>query len=86
MLAAVSRDSITDNDAGIVDRPRHRQDAEIARRKIAQRIEIKHLALGVKEGMLGVVACRGGSNNHSGCIGPLRGDAVGRAGGSTECS
>jgi hypothetical protein len=86
MLAAVGCDSLADDHTRIVDCPGHRQDAEIARRKIAKRVEIKHLAVGVKEGMLGVVARRRGSDNHSGCVGPLRGDAVGRAGGSAERS
>lgn len=86
MLAAVGRDSLADDNAGIVDRPRDRKDTEVARGKIAKRVEIKHLAVGVKECVLGVVTRRRGPDNHSGCVGTLRGDAVGRASGSTECS
>ena len=86
MLAASGRDSLADDNAGIVDGSRHRQDAEIARRKIAERVEIKHLALGEKERVLRVVARGGRSDNHARGIGPLRGHAVSRAGGSAKCA
>ena len=55
MLVAIGRDSLTDDNAGIADRFRHCQDTEIALRKIAKRVEIKQLAVGVKECVLGVV-------------------------------
>ena len=82
----VGRDSSANDQAGVADRFRDRQDAEVTRRKIAKRVEIKHLAVDVKEGVLGVVARERGSDNHSGCVRPLPGDAVGRGRRSTERS
>lgn len=86
MFVAVVRDSFTDDQAGVADRFGDGQDAEIALSKIAERVEIEHLPIGVKESMVGVIAGRGGTDNHAGCIHALTGDAIGRAGGSTECS
>ena len=56
MLLAVGRDSPANNQAGITDRGRDGEDLEVALGKIAKRIEIKNLAIGVKECVLGVVA------------------------------
>jgi hypothetical protein len=86
VAVTVGRDSLADNDAGIADRPRDLKDAEVARRKIAKRVEIEHLAFRVQERVLGVVAHGRRSNNHSGGVGTLPGDTVGRAIISTECS
>jgi hypothetical protein len=87
VLVAVVSDSLADDETGITDRRRDRKDAEAARRKIAKRVEIKHLAVGVKERVLGVVARRRGSDNHSGCVSTTTpGYAVGLACRSSECS
>ena len=58
MLVARVSDSLPNDDAGIVDRLRNRKDFEVALRKVAERVEIKHLAVGVKERVLGVVVRR----------------------------
>ena len=79
MVVTVGRDSLSDDDAGIADRPRNFKDAEVACRKIAKRVEIEHLAVRVKEGVLGVVARGGGTDNHAGGVAALCGNAVGRA-------
>jgi hypothetical protein len=86
VLLAIGSDPLANDEAGIADRPGHRQDLEVALGKIAQRVEIKHLAVGVKERALGVVARGRGSDNHSGCVVTLPSDAVGRARSSTERS
>ncbi len=87
MLVAVVSYPLTNDETGITDRRRDRKDAEAARRKIAKRVEIKHLAVGVQERVLGVVARRRGSDNHSGCVTTATpGDAVGLACSSSECS
>ena len=86
MLLAIGSDPLANDEAGIANRPGHRQDLEVALGKIAQRVEIKHLAVGVKECALGVVTRGRGSDNHSGCVVSLSGDAVGRARSSTERS
>jgi hypothetical protein len=86
VLLAIVRDSLSNDEAGIADRPSHRQDVEIARGKIAKGVEIKHLAVRVKKRALGVVARRGGSDDHSGGVVALPGDAVGRARSSTKRS
>jgi hypothetical protein len=82
-LAAVG-DPLADNDAGIAD-PRCRcQDIEISSAQIAKRVEVEHLAVRVKERARGVIACGGGSDDHSGCVMALPGNAHSCAGGSTE--
>lgn len=58
VLLAVGRDSPADDQAGITDRGRDGQDLEAALGRIAKRVEIKHLAVRVKECVLGVVAYR----------------------------
>lgn len=86
VLLAVGSDSFANDEAGIADRLCDRKDGEVARGKIAKRVEIKHLAVGVEERVLGVVARCRGSDNHSGCVVTLSDDAVGRARSSTERS
>ena len=56
MLLAVGRDSSANDQARITDRGRDGEDLEVALRKIAKGVEIKYLAVGVKECVLGVVA------------------------------
>lgn len=77
MIVTVGRDALADDDAGIADRSRNLQDAEVACGKIAERVEIKHLAIGIKERVLGVVGSGGGTDDHAGGVAPLSGDAVG---------
>ena len=86
MLLAVGSDSFANDEAGIADRLCDRKDGEVAGGKIAKRVEIKHLAVGVEERVLGVVARCRGSDNHSGRVVTLSDDAVGRARSSTERS
>jgi len=87
MLVAVVRCPFTNDETGITDRRRDREHAEAARRKITKRVEIKHLPVGPKKRVLGVVARGRGSDNHSGCVSTATpGDAAGLACGSSECS
>lgn len=86
MLVAIGRNSLANNDAGIADRFRDREHAEIALGKVAEGIEIKYLAARVKESMLGVVAHGRGTDDHAGGVGPAGSDAVGGAGGAAERS
>jgi hypothetical protein len=86
VLLAIGRDSFANDEARIANRLCDRKDGEVARGKIAKRVEIKHLAVGVEERVLGVVARGRGSDDHSGLVVTLPGDAAGRAGSSTECS
>lgn len=86
MFLAVVRDPLANDEAGIADRSGHRQNFEVALGKIAQRVEIKHLAVRVKERALRVVTRGGGSDDHSGGVVTLPSDAVGRAGRPTERS
>jgi hypothetical protein len=87
VLLAVASDPLANNQARIADRLGHRQDVEVARGKIAKRVEIKHLAVRIKERVVGAVACCRGSDDHSGCVVTLLpSDAVGRARSSTEGS
>jgi hypothetical protein len=86
VFVAVVGDSLANNQAGIADRLRDSQDAEITLRKIAKCVEVKDLAIGVKESVLGVVIRGRGSDDHSGCIGAGAGDPVGCARCSTERS
>ena len=86
MLLAIGRDSFANDEARIADRSGHRQNLEVALGKIAQGVEVKHLAVRVKERALGVVTRGGGSDDHSGDVVTLPSDAVGRAGRSTERS
>ncbi len=87
MLVAVASDSLANDETGITDRRRDREHAEAARRKITKCVEIKDLAVGPKERVLGVVARGRRSDNHSGCVTTTTpGDAVGLACSSTECS
>jgi len=79
VTVTVGRNSLADDDAGIADRSRDFEDAEVARGKIAKRVQIEHLAIRVKEGVLGVVARGGGTDNHAGGVAALGGEAVGRA-------
>ena len=79
MVVAVGRDSFADDDAGIVNRSRDFQNAEVARGKIAKRVEIEHLAIRVKKGVLGVIGHGGRTDDHAGGIAALIGNAVGRA-------
>src|SRR6202008_3339727 len=56
MLLAVISNAIANDEAGIADRFRHREDFEFSQRKIAERVEIVHLAAHPKEGVLGAVS------------------------------
>jgi hypothetical protein len=56
VLVAFGGDSLPDDNAAIIDRFRPGQDAEIARRKIAKHVEIKHLPVRVKKSVVGAVA------------------------------
>jgi hypothetical protein len=87
VLVAVVSYPLANDETGITDRRRDREHAEVAPRKITKGVEIKHLAVGPKKRVLGVVARGRGSDNHSGCVSTTTpGDAVGLACGSSECS
>ena len=86
MFIAIAGSSVADDDAGIADRSRDLKNAEVARGKIAKSVEIEHLAIRVKEGVLGVVARGRRTDDHTSSVATLSGDAVGRAGISAKCS
>jgi hypothetical protein len=56
VFLAVVRDPFANDEARIANARGCRQDLEVALGKIAPRVEIKHLAVRVKERVLGVVA------------------------------
>jgi hypothetical protein len=56
MLVAALSYPLTNDETGITDGRRDREHAEVAGRKITKRVEIKHLAIGPKKRVLGVVA------------------------------
>jgi hypothetical protein len=66
MFVAVARDAPANDQAGIADRGRDREHFEAGLGRIAKSVEIKHLPVGVKECVLGVVGRGGGSDYHSG--------------------
>jgi hypothetical protein len=87
MFVAVVGDAFADDETGIANRGRGREDLEVALRKIAQRVEIEHLVFRVKERVRRVVVGGGGSDDHpEGVSAPAAGDAVGGAGISPERS
>ena len=84
VLVTVARDSFSNNHARIVDRLSHGKNLEAALRKIAKRIQVKHLAIHEKKCMLRVVAGGRRADDHSGGIWTLPGNAKGSAGRSAE--
>jgi hypothetical protein len=69
-------DAVANNQAGIADRFRDRQDLELGQGKVAERVEIVHLAAYIKEGMLGAVRQSGGADDHSVHVVAWAGNAV----------
>jgi hypothetical protein len=65
---------------------RHGENLEAALRKIAKRIQVKHLAIHEKKCVFGVVAGARGADYHSGRIWTLPANAKGGAGRSAERS
>ena len=86
VLVTVGRDSFSNNHARIVDRLCQDENLEVALRKIAKRIQVKHLAIHEKKCMFGVVAGGRGADYHSGRIWTLPANAKGGAGRSAERS
>jgi len=86
VLVTVARDSLSNNHARIVDRLSHGENLEVALRKIAKGIQVKHLAIHEKKCMFGVVAGGRGADYHSGCIWTLPANAKGSADRSAERS
>jgi hypothetical protein len=86
VLLSVEGDPLANNETRVADRRGRRENLEVARRKITKRVEIKHLVVREKERALGVIARGRSSDNHSGGVVALPGDAIGGAGSSTECS
>ena len=65
VLLAVQRDSVTDNDAAVINGFGEHQDLEIARGQVAERVQIEHLPLGEKKSVLGVFLGGGRADNHA---------------------
>ena len=86
MFVTVVSDSFSDNYARVIDGLCHRQNLEVALRKIAKRIQVKHLAVYEKKCVLGIVARGRGADDHSGGIWTLPVHAEGSAGRSTQSS
>ena len=72
VLTAVAGDSITDDEAQIVDGLRNCKDLEVAGGKIADRVEINHLTIREEERMHGTVWRSRESDDLSGCVGTQR--------------
>jgi hypothetical protein len=81
---AVRRNPLPNDVAGIADRFRRRQNLEIRQGKIAEGVEIIHLAADIQEGVLGAVTERRAADDHSGVIASLAVDAIGRARRATQ--
>jgi hypothetical protein len=79
VLLPIRCNAFSDDVGRVADRFRGRQDLEVGLGKIGQRIEIVHLAVHIKEGMLGAVAQRGASHDHTSGVASLAVDAVGCA-------
>lgn len=76
VFVAVLGDSVADNDARITDRSRNRQNFELGLGKITKRVQIVHLVTDIEEGVLGIVAGRGRTDDHSGGVLAVAGDVV----------
>ena len=84
VFVAVLRDSVANDNAGITDRSRYRENFELALRKIAEVVQIVHLVLDEEERVLGIIARRRRANDHSGGVLAAAGKAVGGGGVTTE--
>ena len=84
VFLSIVRRAFPDDVARIADRFRRAQDLEIARGQIAERVEIVHLAVDVKERVLGPVTRRRSADDHARGIPSLAVDAVRDAGSSPE--
>jgi hypothetical protein len=85
VFVAIGGNSVTDDDAGIANRPRDRQDFETAPRKIAERVEVVHF-VDIKKSVFGIVGGSRRTDDHAGGIRAITGDAVRGAGVTTQCS
>jgi hypothetical protein len=79
-------DAVANDEAGIADRFRDRQDLELGQGKIAERVEIVHLAAHIKEGMLGAVSQSRRADDHSMHVMAWAGNAVSGTGRAAERS
>ena len=86
VFVAILGDSVADDDAGIADRSRDRQDLEVALGKIAEHVEIVHFVTDIKERVFGIVAGGRRADDHSGGVLAVAGDVVGGGGVTAECS
>jgi len=86
VFIAVLRESVANNDARITDRSRDRENLELALPKVAEIVQVVHLVLDVKERVLGIVARRRRTNDHSGGVLAVAGNVVGGGGITTERS
>ena len=68
MLLAVRGNSFAGDETGIVNGLGHSQNVEVARRKIADRVQVDHLAIAEKERVNGTVWRSGEANDLSGTI------------------
>ncbi len=65
MFLAIISDSFTGNETGVSNRFCDDEHTEVALREIAERVEIEHLTIDVKEGMLCVVGGGGFTHDHT---------------------
>ena len=86
MFLAIGGEAFSDDETRIVNRFRHAQNAKPALGEVAQGIEIEHLPIGEKKGVLGVIAGGRGTDDHAGGVCSAGGNAVGAARGTAECS
>lgn len=86
VFVAVLGDTIADDDAGIANRSRDRQNLELALTEIAEHVQIVHFVADVEERVLGIVARGRGPNDHSGGVLSVAGNVVRSGSVATERS
>ncbi len=84
VLLSAGGSSFSDDETRIADRRGYVQDIEVARGKIAQRVEIEHLPVRIKKRAFGVVAGRRRSDDHSGRVRSVSRHTGGGAGSASE--
>jgi hypothetical protein len=76
VFVTVFRDSVADDNAGITDCSRDRQNFELALGKITERVEIVHFVADIQKRVFGIIAGGGGADDHSGGVLAVAGNVV----------
>jgi hypothetical protein len=86
VFIAVLGKSVANDDARIADRSRDREHFELALSKVTEIVQIVHLVFDEEERVLGIIARRRRTDDHSRGILAAAGKAVGGSGVTTERS